>query len=387
MRRKVAASMKPAPRPRKYFRNISFQCRRATTASPPATLAAAAAEPKRTLQARADLMRAEDDSTRQVGSQGKAYNVPLGQTLTWALVVSGAILCAPALAQDPVVSAPADAAETVARQAAEDSVAPTPGASTMSLAAAVATALKQNFGLLAAADTVATSRMHETVARAQFYPKLVPTYGQSAYGRAIELDVRQKLPWTGATLSAGAAFRSSIDDAVALPRTSDARFVLTQPLLRGLGPNAAHYDMRNSERGRESQERTFELTRQRVAIQVTTAFYQVILQRQLLAVARQSLRRSESLLSASEARLQVGLVSKLDVFRAELQASQAQESMVRAETSLQNALESFRSTLGLAATEPVEPEAVELPDIAATEPLEPIEVLVARGQQARIDLA
>ena len=307
--------------------------------------------------------------------------------MTWALVVSGAILGAPAMAQDPVTSAPTDAAETVARDAAEDSVAPTPGASTMSLAAAVATALRQNFSLLAAADNVSTSRMHETVARAQFYPKLLPTYGQSAYGRAIELDVRQKVPWTGASLSAGAAFRSSVDDAVALPRTSDARLVLTQPLLRGLGPNAAHYDLRNSERGRESQERTFELTRQRIAIQVTTAFYQVILQRQLLAVARQSRRRSESLLKASEARLQVGLVSKLDVFRAELQASQAEEAMVRAETSLQNALESFRSALGLAATEPVEPEAVELPDIAATEPLEPIEVLVARGQQARIDLA
>jgi outer membrane protein len=291
------------------------------------------------------------------------------------------------MAQEPMASAPPEAGEAVAPAAAEDLVAPTPGATTMSLGAAVAAALQQNFALLSAADSVAASRMHETVARAQFYPQLVPTYGQSAYGRAIELDVRQKLPWTGASLSAGAAFRSSIDDAVALPRTSDARFVLTQPLLRGLGPNAAHYDLRNSQRGRESQERNYELSRQRVAIQATSAFYQVILQRQLLAVARQSLKRSQSLLKASEARLQVGLVSKLDVFRAELQASQAQEAMVRAETSLQSALESFRSTLGLGATEPVEPEAVELPDITASEPLEPIDVLVARGQQARIDLA
>jgi outer membrane protein len=290
--------------------------------------------------------------------------------VTWALLLSATIAAAPAVAQDP----------------AEDSVAPTPGVPTLTLAAAVATALQQNFGLLSAADSVATSRMQETVARAQFYPKLLPTYGQSAYSRAIELDVRQRVPWTGATLSAGAAFRSSVEDAVALPRTSDARLVLTQPLLRGLGPNAAHYDIRNTERGRESQERSFELTRQRVAIQTTSAFYQVVLQRQLLGVARQSLRRSESLLAASEARLQVGLVSKLDVFRAELQASQAQEAMLRAETSLQTALESFRSTLGLAATEPVEPEAVDLPDNAATEPLEPIEVLVARGQQSRIDL-
>jgi outer membrane protein len=308
----------------------------------------------------------------------------LGQTLIWVLV-SGAILCAPALAQDPV-SAPADPAEVAVRDAAADSVAPTPGASTIGLGAAVATALRQNFGLLSAADNVSTSRMEETVARAQFYPKLTPAYGHTAFGPTVELDVTQKLPWTGASLSAEAALRSATDDAVALPRTSNARLLLTQPLLRGFGPNTANYGLRNSQRDRESQERTFELTRQRVAIQTTSAFYQVILQRQLLAVARQSLKRSESLLKASEARLQVGLVSKLDVFRAELQASQAQEAMLRSETSLQNALETFRSTLGLAATESVEPEAVDLPDIAATEALEPIEVLVARGQQARIDL-
>jgi outer membrane protein TolC len=181
--------------------------------------------------------------------------------------------------------------------------------------------------------------------------------------------------------------RSAVDDAVALPRTSNARVVLTQPLLRGFGPNAAHYELRNTQRSRESQERSFELTRQRIAIKATSDFYQVILQRQLLAVARQSLKRGQSLLEASEARLQVGLVSKLDVFRAELQASQAEEAMVRAETALENALETFRSTLGLPATDAVEPEATDLPDIAVTEPPEPIEVLVARGQAARIDLA
>jgi outer membrane protein len=297
------------------------------------------------------------------------------------------MLAAPAVAQEPVASAPPDTADSGVRGVAEDAVGPTPGAVTISLADAVATALKQNFGLLSAADSVSTSRMRETVARAQFYPKLVPAYGESEFGRAFELDLRQKLPWTGASISAAAAMRSAVDDAVALPRTSNARVVLTQPLLRGFGPNAAHYELRNTQRSRESQERSFELTRQRTAIKATSDFYQVILQRQLLAVARQSLKRGQSLLKASEARLQVGLVSKLDVFRAELQASQAEESMVRAETALENALETFRSTLGLPATDAVEPEATDLPDIAVTEPLEPIEVLVERGQAARIDLA
>ena len=79
------------------------------------------------------------------------------------------------------------------------------------------------------------------------------------------------------------------------PRTSDLRLVVTQPLLRGFGPNAAFYDLRQSRRSREGQERQYELGRQRLAVDVTRSYYQVIQQRQLLAVARQSLDRSESL--------------------------------------------------------------------------------------------
>ena len=295
-------------------------------------------------------------------------------------MVSGALLALPSQAQDAASPAP------VVREPAEDAVAPAPGAEAMTLARAVALSLEQNFTVLSAADNVSTSRMQETVARAQFFPKLVPSYAHSAQGPSLGLEARQKLPFTGGTFSASAGFRSSLEDGTPFPRTSDARFTLTQPLLRGFGPNAAFFDVRNGRRGRESQERSFALTRQRVAIDVTSAFYQVILQRQLLAVARQSLKRSETLQKASEARLQVGLVSKLDVFRAELLASQAQEAMVQAETSLQTALEAFRAALGLAATSPVEPEAIELPTELAAEPLEPIDVLVARAQHTRLDL-
>mgnify|MGYP003548365877 CR=1 FL=1 len=67
-----------------------------------------------------------------------------------------------------------------------------------------------------------------------------------------------------ASITASAGYRSALDDGTPFPRTSDARVVLTQPLLRGFGPNAAHYDVRNSRRGREGRERTFELTRQQV---------------------------------------------------------------------------------------------------------------------------
>jgi outer membrane protein TolC len=120
-------------------------------------------------------------------------------------------------------------------------------------------------------------------------------------------------------------------------------------------------------------------------VDVARSFYQIVQQRQLLAVSRQSLQRSESLLKASEARLAVGLVSKLDVFRAELQASQAQDAMVRSQAALETALEQFRVLLGLSPTEPLEPEAVDLREPLAGE-AEPLDALLDRARSRRLEL-
>src|SRR5262249_35865768 len=145
-------------------------------------------------------------------------------------------------------------------------------------------------------------------------------------------------------------------------RSSYLKLELTQPLLRGFGPNASFFELTNRRRQEQGQERVLELTRQQLAVQVTGAFYQAVQQRTLVAVARQSLKRSRNLQEASEARLRVGLVSKLDVFRAQLQAAQAEESMVQAQSALETALERFRILLGLSPTDAVEPEAAALPD-------------------------
>jgi len=304
--------------------------------------------------------------------------------VTWALIVSGALLAFSEPGQEP--APPALSVREV--PAGEPAAADAPAPRRVGLGAAVATALEQNFTMLDAADSVTTSRLNESVARAQFFPKLIPAFGHSDDGPVVGLEATQKLPYTGGSFAASAAYRSNpLDGTTPLPVSSDLRLALNQPLLRGFGPNAAFDDIRDKRRAREGRERGYELARQRVAVEVASAFYQVVLQRQLLGVARQSLKRADALLQASQARLEVGLVSKLDVFRAELLAAQAQEAMLQAETSLQNELERFRARLGLPATAEVEPEDVTLPEDPVVEPLEPVEVLVARAQQARLDLA
>jgi outer membrane protein len=311
------------------------------------------------------------------------------------LVCLGAVCGSAALAQErppepratleepaPLQGSEAARAEPIQE---EPELGPEPGAPTLALAEAVRLAVQQNFAILSAADALTSARIREDTSRAQFYPKLTPRILASSDDRGFFLDLSQRLPWSGGSLAASGGVRSIDGDGLPAAKSSDLRLLWSQPLLRGFGPNATYYDLTNSKRAKEAQERSFTLSRQRLAVQIASSFYSVVQQRQLLGVARQSYNRSEALLRASEARLEVGLVSKLDVFRAELQASQGQEAMVRTRAALETALEQFRNLLGLPPDHPVEPVAVTLPETIERD-VEPTEVLVGRAIAARLDL-
>jgi outer membrane protein len=314
--------------------------------------------------------------------RNRAGLVAMGLLLT--LVAGRAAGQEPPLPLAPGAEPAVDEAGTEDQQ--DDAITgPAPGVPTLSLGAIVALALERNFSLLDQADSVSAAGFRVGVARAQFLPQLTPTVTRTSDGASYGLDVAQKLPWSGATVEGVAAFTSNEQSGTPVARGAAATLLLRQPLLRGAGPNATYYDLTNSRRAKQTQERSYELGRQRLAIQATSGFYNVIAQRQLLTVSRQSLKRSQSLLKASEARLKVGLASKLDVFRAELQAAQTEDALVRSQAALESALEQLRSLLALPPGDPVEPPAVSLMETITTEP-EPLEALVLRALENRIEL-
>jgi outer membrane protein TolC len=309
-----------------------------------------------------------------------------------AMSLIGTLLAAAGGAQEaPPSPRPAEPAlespGTAPPEPREETVGPTPGVPTIGLHASVAQALESNFGLLSTADGLAVARLRETAARSQFFPKLTPTYSRTTKDdQTFGLSASQRLPWSGASVAATGNFRAAPENELSIARTTDLRLTLTQPLLRGFGPTATNFELKNSRRAREGQERGFELARQRLAVDVTQAFYQVIRQRQLLEVSRRSLERSQGLLAASDARMKVGLASKLDVLRAQLEASQAQDGMVSAQAALETALETFRVLLGVSPTEPLEPETVTLSENVVAEPIEPTEVLIERAREQRLEI-
>ena len=229
----------------------------------------------------------------------------------------------------PTVARPVDepALPPSLPEAQERNVGPTPGAPTIDLAAAVRLALGPACVLLDSQDAVAATRWRERTAFADVRPAVTPLYQRGEGRNVFGADFSQKLPWTGGTVTATGRYLSDPTVDAPFPRTTDLRLLLSQPLLRGVGPNATFFELRNARRAVQGQERSLVLARQRTAVEVAAAYYGVIAQRQLLDVARQSLERTEGLLKSSEARLEVGLASKLDVFRAELQAAQARDAV------------------------------------------------------------
>jgi outer membrane protein len=272
-----------------------------------------------------------------------------------------------------------------AAPADERSVVATPGAPTIGLGEAVRLALGRSFPLLDSQDAVTAARWRARTALADFFPSVTPLYQRGDGRNLFGIDLAQRVPWTGGTLTASGRYLTDPSADAPYPRSTSLGLLLSQPLLRGVGPNATFFELRNARRAQQGQERSLELARQRTAIDVAGAYYAVIAERQLLEVAGQSLERTETLRRSSEARLEVGLASKLDVFRAELQAAQAKDAMVRSQAALATALERFRGLLALPPGDPVEPEALELP--GTDDVFEPIEVLVRRALDSRLELA
>ncbi len=238
----------------------------------------------------------------------------------------------------------------------------TQGTRVLTLEEAVELALIENLNLQSSVDVVQGAVIGENLAESRFNFKVTPSYergfGESSLlDQGVGVEVSKLLPF-GTTVTS--SFRSEwAGSQLGNANASTASMRVTQPLLRGFGKQTTEYDLVNSRRNRVSSERNLELSKQRLAVDVVSSYYNILRQSGLADVAEKSLERNKELLRASEARLEVGLASKLDVFRAELQLSQAEDAAIYRKEALELALDSFKFNLGLAPTDQVALEMME----------------------------
>ncbi len=225
-----------------------------------------------------------------------------------------------------------------------------PNAKVLSLEEAVNMALADNLNLQTTIDTVSRSQISKGLAESRFDFKLTPSLAggfgsEIGQDRVFGFEAAKLLPY-GATVTASVQSdftRNQFGEVTG----SHLTFTVAQPLLRGFGRKTTQFDLTNAKRSLQSSGRNLEIARQRLAVEVVASYYNIVRQEGLVDVAEKSAERSRELLRASEARLKVGLASKLDVFRAELQLSQAEQSLIIREEALELAMDTFKFNLGL----------------------------------------
>jgi len=240
--------------------------------------------------------------------------------------------------------------------------------STLTLDQAVGEALARNERLVDQSDSIVQADLGLRLARNAFRPKVTPNIFGS-FGRTdissqtYRVDVSQRLV-TGTelrlaagTVSAQIPGQPGTSEGDLLFYNADTTLTLTQPLLRGLGRTVARRSLTSAELRRADADRQQSMAEQQVAIDVAAAYYRVVSQQAFVDVARQSLDRARRLRDASEAKLDAGLVSQLDVLRSQQLVAQAEMQFFDSQAAVEDARDRLAFLMGRTTNERFEVEA------------------------------
>jgi len=265
------------------------------------------------------------------------------------------------------------------------------GARVLTLGQAVSEALLKNDRVINQHDNAERAGLAVRAARSAFQPKIVPnmqgSFGQTDIaGQTYRVDVNQQFS-NGTAIRVGGGTSSA--QVPSLTGGEDVRFynsdttlLLTQPVLKGFGPSVTRRPLTLAELRQSDAAREQTTLEQQLAIDVATAYYRVVAQEALIKVARQGFDRARQLREASEAKLGAGLVSQLDVLRAQQLVSQSQLQLFDAEGLAEDARDQLRFLIGSDAGVPFDV----MPDIPRiVEDVTP-EDAIARATTNRVDL-
>ena len=198
-------------------------------------------------------------------------------------------------------------------------------------------------------DSLEQARLSVNLANSAFSPKVVPnifgSFGQSDNAnQTYKVDFSQRLT-TGTELRATLGTASSKNQ-LGTFYTTDTAFFVRQPILRGFGRNNARRELFRTQSRVEEQIRSQSIVEQQLTVEVAAAYYGIVSQRLMADVAEKTLERSLQLLEASQAKLEAGRVSQLDVYRAQQLAADAETELLDSRASVEDAKDQLRYLIG-----------------------------------------
>ncbi len=202
-------------------------------------------------------------------------------------------------------------------------------------------------------DQLVLAQMDIAAAEHQFQTKIVPltsfgfTQGMGSQKLGLEFQKETSL---GTSVSYGVVGNRLDDNGgyVVQNNTSAAAYVrVTQGLFRRWGKKYNLADLNKAELRSVEDGILVERERQKLIQAAVQKYYDLVLANQLLDLSGQACERSREHLKSAVSRQQVGLVSKVDVYRAELAVLDAESGYEKQLRVRQRAEDSYRELLGI----------------------------------------
>lgn len=217
-------------------------------------------------------------------------------------------------------------------------------------------ALKNNRELLNEIEDSALSYIDAKVEQHRYQPIIQPvtlsltrTGSQFADRKDREEEasfrVEQRLPFGGA-VETGVRLRNRHGNQV---RGSSVRpfLSLNIPLLRGGGMIAEQNDLVNAVRARRYAKRELRDFKQKFFIEILEQYFSILREKRTIENFRSQLNSAQTLLDQSNIQFNTGNISKVDLFRAEFQKTEANRDLQIEQERLKLTKDAFKIDLGL----------------------------------------
>ncbi len=221
----------------------------------------------------------------------------------------------------------------------------------LSLGDSIMMALRNNTDIRNYYDSYESSQLSLGLEESEFTVTVTPNISYSAEDgtqtvQTYGVDLERKIPF-GTTFGASVQTNVYKDDDTGGSYSSMATVSVTQPLLKGAGTLYNTASLLSATESNIQQARSLELAKQSLVIDCVSSYCSIIEYQQMRQSYEKSYERAKELLTQAKVKLEIGTVSKMDVYRAELAMLEAKNSLITYEETISNAVDDFKLLLGM----------------------------------------
>ncbi|RLB18010.1 MAG: hypothetical protein DRG82_04985 [Deltaproteobacteria bacterium] len=213
---------------------------------------------------------------------------------------------------------------------------------TYTLRKSIEEAFSNNWSLKAKAEKITQSEQVKKQARAEFFPKLSTSYGYTRLSETPTIDFELPPPAPG-----------SSEFPVGTRDNYQWKGTVTQPLFTGFALLSS-YDL--AKLGIDQSRIELSLEKLNLALQVKEAYFAILKADKALDVAQKAVAALESHVKVAQNFYDVGMIPVNEFLKAEVELSNAQHDLVRAQSGARLARASFNTVLSRPIEAPVEVE-------------------------------